>query len=280
MTIEEMRARKQELGYTNQMISDMTGIPLSTVQKVFAGSTTAPRRSTIEALEKLLRPPFNYASAVSEDLTLGESAVPYGSPAADGTSARKEDSMHGPGSYTLDDYLALPEDQRVELIDGFFYDMAAPTTIHQSIAGYLYKKFLDHVLEHKGPCYPFISPVDVQLDCDDKTVVQPDVMIVCDRDKYRNGRIFGAPDLIVEVLSPSTRKKDMQLKMSKYSNACVREYWMADPAKKMIVQYDLENLEFPVVYSFAQVIPVLIWDSACRIDLKEMDNSISFLWEK
>ena len=182
------------------------------------------------------------------------------------------------GDIQIEKYKCCAYDSFYIVCDGFFYDMAAPTTIHQSIAGYLYKKFLDHVLEHKGPCYPFISPVDVQLDCDDKTVVQPDVMIVCDRDKYRNGRIFGAPDLIVEVLSPSTREKDMQLKMFKYAHAGVREYWIVDPEIKKIVQYDLENLEFPVVYSFAQVIPVLIWDSACRIDLKEMDDSISFLW--
>jgi Uma2 family endonuclease len=134
-------------------------------------------------------------------------------------------------------------------------------------------------MANKGPCFPFISPVDVQLDCDDKTVVQPDVLVVCDRTKYKNGRVFGAPDLVIEVLSPSTRRKDMQLKMYKYAGAGVREYWMVDPGKKLVVQYDLEHLGIPAIYNFQSAIPVLIWDGACRIDLGEMDETIGFLWE-
>ena len=157
--------------------------------------------------------------------------------------------------------------------------MAAPTTFHQGIAGFLYKKFLDFVMENKGPCFPFISPVDVQLDCDDKTVVQPDVLVVCDRTKYKNGRVFGAPDLVVEVLSPSTRRKDMQLKMYKYSEAGVREYWMVDPEKKVVVQYDLDHLEIPTIYNFQSEVPVLIWDGACRIDVRVMVETIGFVWE-
>ena len=280
MTIEEMRKKKRELGYTNQMIAERTGIPLSTVQKIFAGATTSPRRDTIAALEKLLAPDTGRYGEFGTDTPLLRESVPaYGGKSfrsgIDGSQALKS----GAGPYTLKDYLELPEDKRVELIDGVFYDMAAPTTIHQSIAGYLHKKFLDHVLEHKGPCFPFISPVDVQLDCDDKTVIQPDVLVVCDRSKYRNGRVFGAPDLVVEVLSPSSRKKDMQIKLNKYYNAGVREYWIIDPEKKLLVQYDMEHLELPVVYNADMEIPVLIWDGTCRIDLKEMYEAISFLWE-
>ena len=121
--------------------------------------------------------------------------------------------------------------------------------------------------------------MDVQLDCDDKTVVQPDVMVICDRNKYKNGRVFGAPDLIIEVLSPSTRRRDMQLKYSKYANAGVREYWIVDPVKKVVVQYDLEHLEPPAIYGFTASVPVLIWGGECRIDLQEMSDAIEFLWE-
>ena len=276
MTIEEMRQRKRELGYTNQMIAERSGIPLSTVQKVFAGATSSPRRETIEALERVLEKDKSsvYGDPVTSDRMVCETSATYNVNAEDGNSSEAENRL-----YTLEDYLRLPDDQRVELIDGVFYDMAAPTTIHQSIAGFLHKKFLDFVMANKGPCFPFISPVDVQLDCDDKTVVQPDVLVVCDRTKYKNGRIFGAPDLVIEVLSPSTRRKDMQLKMYKYAGAGVREYWMVDPDKKLVVQYDLEHLGIPAIYNFQSVIPVLIWDSACRIDLGEMDETIGFLWE-
>ena len=276
MTIEEMRQRKRELGYTNQMIAERSGIPLSTVQKVFAGATSSPRRETIEALGRALEKDKSavYEDPVTSDRMVNETSEAYNVNAEDGNSSEAENRL-----YTLEDYLRLPDDQRVELIDGVFYDMAAPTTIHQGVAGFLHKKFLDFVMENKGPCFPFISPVDVQLDCDDKTVVQPDILVVCDRTKYKNGRVFGAPDLVVEVLSPSTRRKDMQLKMYKYAGAGVREYWMVDPEKKVVVQYDLEHLDLPAIYSFQSVIPVLIWASACRIDLKEMDETIGFLWE-
>ena len=276
MTIEEMRQRKRELGLTNQMIAERSGIPLSTVQKVFAGATSSPRRETIEALERVLGQDKSavYGDPVTSDRMVCETSAAYNVSAVDGNSSDTENRL-----YTLEDYLRLPDDQRVELIDGVFYDMAAPTTIHQGVAGFLHKKFLDFVMANKGPCFPFISPVDVQLDCDDKTVVQPDVLVVCDRTKYKNGRVFGAPDLVIEVLSPSTRRKDMQLKMYKYAGAGVREYWMVDPEKKLVVQYDLEHLGIPAIYNFQSVIPVLIWDSACRIDLGEMDETIGFLWE-
>ena len=276
MTIEEMRQRKRELGYTNQMIAERSGIPLSTVQKVFAGATSSPRRETIEALGRALEKDKSavYEDPVTSDRMVNETSEAYNVNAEDGNSSETGNRL-----FTLEDYLRLPDDQRVELIDGVFYDMAAPTTIHQGVAGFLHKKFLDFVMENKGPCFPFISPVDVQLDCDDKTVVQPDILVVCDRTKYKNGRVFGAPDLVVEVLSPSTRRKDMQLKMYKYAGAGVREYWMVDPEKKLVVQYDLEHLEIPAIYNFQSVIPVLIWDGACTIDLREMDETIGFLWE-
>ncbi|MCC8049249.1 MAG: Uma2 family endonuclease [Clostridiales bacterium] len=112
------------------------------------------------------------------------------------------------GEYSLEDYLALPDDQRVELIDGVFYDMAAPTLIHQAISGRLLIHFSNYIAGNRGSCMAFTAPVDVQLDCDDKTIVQPDVLIICDPSKLRRERVYGAPELVVEVLSSSTSKKD------------------------------------------------------------------------
>ncbi len=274
MTIDEMRRRKQELGYSNKTISEKSGVPLGTVQKIFSGTTASPREDTVRALENLLKSKNDYKAPASgkEDL-IGEIAISYGE--------RIPLRTHGPVDhlYTIEDYMALPDDQRVELIDGVFYTMEAPTTIHQSIAGFIYKKFLDFVLENNGPCYPFIAPVDVQLDQDDLTMVQPDVLIVCDRNKYKNGRIFGAPDLIVEVLSPSTRKRDMMMKHYKYGYAGVREYWLVDPKDKILIQYDMEQNTPPVIYGFEDTVPVLIWGEKCQISLKEMYEAASFLWE-
>ena len=90
--------------------------------------------------------------------------------------------------------MALPDEQRVELIDGYFYDMASPTFGHQSIGGEIHRQIANYIMEHGGNCRPFIAPVDVQLDCDERTMVQPDVGIVCDTSKIKRFGIYGAPD--------------------------------------------------------------------------------------
>ena len=94
------------------------------------------------------------------------------------------------------------------------------------------------------------SPVSVQLDEDNRTMLQPDVVVCCDRDKILRSHVYGAPDMVIEILSPSTRKKDMGLKLKKYITARVREYWMVDPDKKKVVVYDLEHNELPAIYGF------------------------------
>ncbi len=271
MTLDEIRQKKIELGYSNQQLADLSGVPLGTLQKILSGATKAPRRETILAIEKVLKKPHGEVTyQYNPDNT--SSMMVCETPALYNTTPDKK-------LYTLEDYLALPDEQRVELIDGVFYDMAAPTTVHQAIGGFIYKTLLDHVLTHGGKCMPFMSPVDVQLDRDDKTVVQPDVLIVCDREKLQNGRVFGAPDFIVEVLSKSTRKKDMLLKVCKYGNADVREYWIIDPEKRCVVVYDLEHEEFPVIYNKDDKIPVRIWDNACEVDMGMIFDYISFLYD-
>lgn len=257
MTIQEMQERKRELGYTYAQIADLSGLPLGTVQKVLGGITLTPRYETIMALERVLG---------EQPSTMRESAAPY--------FIKKQ------GEYTLEDYYKIPDDIRVELIDGVIYDMSSPTSVHQIIGGFIHSKMLQHVLDKKGICLPMIAPIDVQLDCDDKTMVEPDVVIVCDRDKIINRCIYGAPDFIIEVLSKSTKKKDSVIKLNKYLNAGVREYWMIDPMKKKVIVYDFEHEEYPVIYGFDAKIPVGIWDGELVIDFAEVYEHVRFLYER
>ena len=120
------------------------------------------------------------------------------------------------GEYTIEDYRKLPEDERAELIDGTIYDMAAPLSVHQLLASKIYSSLAGYIEKNQDACIPMFAPVDVQLDQDDKTMVQPDLMIVCDRKKLTRQGVFGAPDFIIEILSESTRKKDSYLKLMKY----------------------------------------------------------------
>ena len=283
MTIEEIKQKKREYGYSAKELAALAGVPVGTLQKILSGTTKSPRRETLLKLEKILKEGAAYSAGSSEGKPSSGSGVPAGGypEAASEVRIVKETGpaykFRNDGNYTLKDYLALPDEQRVELIDGVFYDMAAPTTIHQGIGGFIYKQLLDFALERKGPCLPFMSPVDVQLDEDDKTVVQPDVLIICDRGKLQNGRVFGAPDFLVEVLSPSTRKKDMHLKLYKYKNAGVREYWIVDPDKKTVVVYDLEHDALPVLYGSEDKVPVLVWGGQCQVDFAAIYETFGFL---
>ncbi len=184
------------------------------------------------------------------------------------------------GSYTLEDYYALPDDRRVELIDGVIYDMGAPTSVHQLFAGEFYNQIKNYIKKKKGNCMPLISPVDVQLDCDDKTMVQPDVLIVCDRDKVIPRCVYGAPDFVIEVLSPSTKKKDMTKKLQKYMDAGVCEYWIVDPKQRRVLVYDFSTETYPTIYGFEDEIPVGLYGGDLKIDMKEVFAEAEFLYKR
>ena len=273
MTVQEMKERKRILGYSNEQLAALSGVPLSTVQKVLGGSTQAPRYETLQKLEKVLRD----AEKNNDDMQsfghsgelLRETGAAYG--AANGAKQQ--------GQYTLEDYYALPDERRVELIDGVFYDMSAPASVHQALIGELYMAFAGYVRSRKGPCKVFLSPCDVQLDEDDRTMVQPDLLVICDRRKIRMRCCFGAPDLVIEILPPSTRKKDLKIKTAKYAGAGVREYWVIDPESRQIMVIDFEKDAFPDIYGFEDKIPVAIWGGELVIDFSEISREIAYLYE-
>lgn len=148
--------------------------------------------------------------------------------------------------YTYADYLMWRFSERVELIKGWLHKMSpAPRRIHQEIEGVIFYKFY-HFLELKG-CKVYQSPFDVRLksnkghDAEIDTVVQPDICIICDKSKLDDAGCLGAPDLIVEVLSDSTAKKDYNEKFNLYEENGVKEYWIANPATKSIEIFALKD---------------------------------------
>ena len=272
LTVKEMKQKKRELGYSYEKIADLSGVPVSTVRKVLGGSTKAPRSSTLQALSRaFLQDPVSKDGAgyhYPVDTHNYEPQMVWAAEPAYGFAKKQ-------GEYTLEDYLALPDERRVELIDGVIYDMSAPTGYHQLIAGQLYSTLLSWIRGKKGSCMPFISPVDVQLDCDDRTIVQPDVLILCDKSKYTPARIIGAPDFVAEVLSKSTRRKDIFIKLNKYKNAGVREYWMIDPDKKTVMAWNFEKEDEVKMYGFRDNIPVGIYNEECVIDFAAIDDLVT-----
>ena len=283
MTIEEMNKIKTELGFSYAKIAEISGLPLSTVQKVLGGITKSPRYETLKALEKALCPDTEASSGRSSS----SSGKYYTNPASYGTSygmIREALPEYGSspkkqGDYTVSDYLNMPDDIRVELIDGVIYDIGAPILRHQAVIGLLHYLILQFIREHDGSCVPFVSPVDVQLDCDEKTMVQPDVLIVCDPQKFRNGRIFGAPDFVAEVVSPSSVRRDNILKLHKYSDANVKEYWIVDPATEKVIVYDLRSeYGFNIaLYTFEDKVPMNLYDGELVIDFTEIKRALQKL---
>lgn len=144
-------------------------------------------------------------------------------------------------SYTIEDIYTLPDGQRAELIDGTMYMMAPPKRIHQEIVIELSTVINTYIKKKRGECKVYPAPFAVFLNSDDKNYVEPDISVICDKTKLTDDGCNGAPDWIIEVVSPSSRRMDYILKLFKYRSAGVREYWIVDPDKNRVTVYNFES---------------------------------------
>ena len=161
-------------------------------------------------------------------------------------------------SYTTDYIFSLPEGQRAELIDGVVYDMAPPNRLHQELVSELHYTITDYIKKNNGACKVFPAPFAVFLNADDKTYVEPDISVICDQNKLNDKGCVGAPDWIIEIVSPSSRPMDYNKKLFKYRTAGVREYWIVDHDKDRITVYHFEADDMNE-YSFTDNVPVGIY---------------------
>ncbi len=183
--------------------------------------------------------------------------------------------------YTYADYLLWFDDKRRELLDGFIHMMTpAPARKHQDISGKLFYLFYDKLLKTKSDCKVYAAPFDVRLpmtegkleEKDIYTVVQPDITVVCDLAKLDDKGCIGAPDLIVEIVSPSTLKKDIKDKFILYEKAGVKEYWIINPNDENVSVFVLDSsgkYEFKGIYAEDMVVKVSIFDDF-KICLKDL----------
>ena len=191
------------------------------------------------------------------------------------SDAARIDEFDTKNSYTYADYLTWEGPERYELINGQSYMMASPSVVHQAILVELTLQF-GNWLQGK-PCKVFPAPLDVRLfpksDKSDETVVQPDLLVVCDKDKISKNSIDGAPDLVVEILSPSNIEKYLLLKFHYYLKAGVREYWVIDPKGKTVYVHCYDNERFDsTMYKENDCVPVDVLPGL-KIDFKE-------IWER
>lgn len=162
--------------------------------------------------------------------------------------------------YTIEDIYALPSGQRAELIDGKIYMMAPPRRIHQELVSQFTKVIGQYIDAYDGLCKVYPAPFAVFLNKDDKNYVEPDISVICDEDKLDEYGCNGAPDWVIEVVSPSDAQRDYDIKLFKYRAAGVREYWIVNPLTRVVNVYDFEHGTGTNQYAFDNDIPVCIYE--------------------
>lgn len=161
--------------------------------------------------------------------------------------------------YTIEDIYKLPEGVRAELIDGRIYYMAPPGRKHQQILSALHAVIYNYIQTKGGNCEVYPAPFAVFLSRDDSNYVEPDLSIICNPNKLTDKGCTGAPDWIIEIVSPSSKRMDYLVKLFKYRSCGVREYWIVDLEKQRITVYDLQG-EDVSEYSFSDSVKVHIYD--------------------
>jgi Uma2 family endonuclease len=161
--------------------------------------------------------------------------------------------------YTIEDIYALPNGERAELIDGKIYYMAPSNTKHQRLVHFFDREIGNYIQSKHGECEVFPAPFAVFLNENDTNYVEPDISVICDKNKISDKGCHGAPDWIIEIVSPSSKQMDYYKKLFKYRTAGVREYWVVDPEKELVTIYDFEK-DSMEEYSFDKDIPVGIYE--------------------
>jgi len=161
--------------------------------------------------------------------------------------------------YTIEDIYGLPDGTRAELINGHIYYMSPPSRNHQKIVSKLNQKIANYIDSHDGSCEVYPAPFAVFLENDHINYVEPDLSVICDKDKLDDKGCHGAPDWIIEVVSLSSRRMDYSIKLFKYRTAGVREYWIIDVEKNRITVHDLFHEDIHE-YTLNESVPVGIYE--------------------
>ncbi len=230
---------------------------LETMQKLYAGFGTLVSFDTSVKIRKEVT-----------DVEIPAALAPY-------LPIRKKQ-----GEYTIFDIEDLPEEVRVELIDGVIYDMATPTLTHQFVISELHYEIRKFIENAKGKCIVLESPIGVWFEEDDKNFLEPDLLIACNPDIIKYKGIVGAPDFVLEVLSPSTVSRDIKLKRELYLKKGVRELWLLDPIKKRLIVFEQNGDVLGEIHLLTETVEVKIYDGKLKIDLKPILDIIERYEEK
>ena len=182
--------------------------------------------------------------------------------------------------YTENDYYALPGDVRAELIDGVIYNMAMPSRIHQAISGELFSLIHAYIRKKGGDCKVYYAPFSVKLNKSRRNIVEPDITVICDPKKLTDDGCEGAPDWIIEILSPSNPSHDFVRKLNLYQDNGVKEYWIVDPMTKEVQVYrPVRKVYRATTYTFMDKVPAGIYDDL-EVDFGEISRTLGIPYEE
>lgn len=253
MQLCEMEERRKQLGFTYAQIAMMTDLEEEEVRRILNSEVIHVSYETVRALEWIL------------DKGLGQNVIRESNIAPWLTEDRKRQ-----GHYTIADYFALPKQCDVELINGVFISRTAPNADHQFVVSEVSFAIQNYIKNKKGKCRVFAASPDVQVDGTDRTMVKPDIVLLCDRKKIVDGYIQGAPELLIEILSKSTRNVDMVEKLHKYRESGVYEYWMVDLEQERVIVHCFEEQGESIIYGFDTPVSVGIYGGELKIDFREI----------
>lgn len=262
MTREELIRRKKGKALTVKELSRLSGVPVGTINKIITGETEKPRPDTMKALEAVLLPKYDWSISASERLA---------EPGSDGLSFRQNE-------YTVYDLEHLPSGMRAELTDGRLYIMEAPSICHQKAAEFIRDRVESHIREKGGKCLTVLSP-GVREEENEKDFFIPDFAVVCDPGKVKGAYIVGAPDFILEVVSPSSARRDKLTKADRYERMGVREYWILDTLHRQLITYDYQGEVTLRVQGLSGKTGLSLFGGRPEIDLDELRKIIEMFSE-
>lgn len=262
--VQNMRESK---GLTQKNLEERTGIHQAEISKIERGIGN-PSVLTLARLAEGAEHRFKMEfidKGIRRDVPMCESAAPY-----------LEVGKYQ-GEFTIADIEAIPDDVRCELIEGCIYECAAPSTAHQELISEVFFTVETFIRRNNGPCKVYLAPEGLAFIDDDENFFQPDMMVICDREKITSRWIYGTPDFVMEVVSKSNAKHDYQLKSHVYYKKGVKEYWILDPIKKRLTVYLNEEEWMPRVYPLEGIIGMHIYDGQVSIDLGRLGEIIEGL---
>ena len=257
---------RESLGLTQKDIERISGIQQAEISKIEKGVGN-PSLATVVRLGKAVN------NVISLDFSPAGDSTVYENAALNDELVKYLGTGKHQGEFTVSDMGKLPEDSRYELIDGCIYDIGTPSMVHQDILIHVTSVIYNFIKGKNGRC-KVSSNFGLRFVGDEKNYVVPDIGIICDQNKISYDGVNGAPDFLVEIVSPNNKRNDYYRKLDLYGKRGVREYWIIDPMKKCVVVHDFDNDECPEIHFLNETVSVGIYGDELQIDLNEINAII------